>query len=430
MCITNKAEQMKRWDEHKVRNFFILITFFTAIVFASCVSQDAVNIETLASNVAQEPLPTLTVSQAALSLLSPVIAPTEASGTPTKVAGLIEFPISTPTAISSEIVPITSIPPQSLPILLATILPPNHSLRDNIWWSLDSKTIFYQNSPTQQAWAYDLASGQTTSISYLPRSIDELEVLLAPTFPVGAILFDVSPIHRYMLYKVPLSEPIPLDPPRFDNEMNPAYYYELWLRNEDQDMELGLVDNCFGGIRPPNWVADDHMAVVTTLFTPDVKPACMYDNWLVDIENLSVGPIAMPTEGAQGYTVEDISTDGKWLLLRDSQNYLFNTETGEKIAIPRANTDNSGIVELPNKPATFFLGLERTATILQEHIWYYHPTKEDSIELATIPGNIKGWWVSPNQKFFVFAVDNNYFGTTYSSITTGIWLMPLPQTNQ
>jgi hypothetical protein len=296
-----------------------------------------------------------------------------------------------------------------------------------MWWSLDSQTLFYQNPPTEEAWAYNLESGQTFSIPYTPRSVDELEPLLASTLPVGATLFDISPINRYILYKIPLLEPIPLDPPRFDNEMNPAYFYEFWLQNEGEHLKLGLIDQCFGRLRPPLWSASENIAIVTTHITPDAKPACMYDNWLVDMDKLSVGPVPVPTEGAYGYSVEDVSADRKWLLLRgNNQNYLFNAETGEQIAVPGADTSNAGLVELPGTPASLFLGLERTETILQDHIWYYDPTQNSSIHLAIIPGYIKGWLVSPNQKFLMLAVDNNYFGTTYDNITTGIWLMPLP----
>ncbi|MBK9051633.1 MAG: hypothetical protein IPL78_12150 [Chloroflexi bacterium] len=35
-----------------------------------------------------------------------------------------------------------------------------------MWWSPDSQTLFYQDPSTQEAWGYDLETGQ---ISHLPR---------------------------------------------------------------------------------------------------------------------------------------------------------------------------------------------------------------------------------------------------------------------
>lgn len=100
--------------------------------------------------------------------------------------------------------------------------------------------------------------------------------------------------------------------------------------------------------------------------------------------------------------------------------------TGEQIAIPGANTDDSGLVELPGIPASLFLGLERKFSVLQHYVWYYDPTQGSSTLLVTVPGIVKGWLVSPNQKFLMLAVDNHYYTTVYNDIITGIWLMELP----
>ncbi len=401
----------------------IFLSFLLIIVFVSCTQAGSVETTTPALTGILEPFPVVPVIETATSLPTAELMPFTVTPTVTELPAQA---ILTPTAIPTDLVLAT---PTPLPVSLTWIgdLSWYRSLRDNMWWSPDSQTLFYQDPSTQEAWGYDLETGQISSIPYAPRSVDELEPLFAPTLPVGAQLFDVSPTQRYALYKIRLSEPIPLDPPRYENDLNPAYFYELWLVKDDQHFKLGLIDNCFGTLRPPTWVADDHIGVVTTWGTPDAKPACMWDNWLVDVDNRTVGPMPVPTEGAYGYILEDISNDGRWLLLRGGgQNYLFDTGTGEQIAIPGANTDDSGLVELPGIPASLFLGLERKFSVLQHYIWYYDPTQGSSTLLVTVPGIVKGWLVSPNQKFLMLAVDNHYYTTVYDDVTTGIWLMELP----
>lgn len=403
----------------KLSHFIFLLAI---IAMVSCSSVNFANPTLPVLTATYESTPSMTFEGATVPSSPPVTVPTHPIATEQSILNMA-IPTSDPTIN-------VSITPTSAPISLTWIgnLYWPDSWRDNLWWSSDSQTFFFQDPSTQTAWSYDLDSGQIFSIPFTPRSVDKLAPLLEPALPAGAELFDISPTQRYILYKIRLSEPIPLDPPRYDNDMNPAYFYELWLQQDGQQIKLGLIDNCFGRIRPPNWVTDDHIAVVTTWGTPDVEPSCMHDNWLIDIANRTVAPIPVPTIGAEGYIIEDISTDGVWLLIRRDQNYLFSIETGKQFPIPGANTDDSGLVELAGTPASLFLGLERTYSKLEHHIWYYDPIQDRSILLTTISGIVRGWLIAPNQKFLILVVDNHYYTTVYDNVTPGIWLLDLPET--
>lgn len=261
----------------------------------------------------------------------------------------------------------------------------------------------------------------------MPRAFRELAPSIKTTLPEGASLYSVSPHNSNVLYKIPLPEPVPLDPPRFNDSFNPAYVFELWLQKDGQNFNLGLVDDCFGLLGPPIWSANENRAVVNTYGTPDMSRACMHFTWLIDIETPSVGTLSVPWESSRGYNVTDLSADGQLLLIHADVNYIYNLKTGEESAIPEADTDRAILVETDKRPTCLILKLEFSASTLQDHVWYCVPTEDGFIPLATIPGMISQWVVSPDKKLVAFTVKNDFPpGEFYEDVNPGIWLVTLP----
>lgn len=368
--------------------------------------------------------PTSTLSLVPIVIASPT--PTldqPAISTPTSTTTDVAFALPTDDALSTKQTVVE-------PILVATISPDpfrQSPLPENVWWSEDSQTLFYQNIETQQAWAYDVTTELSISIPYVPRSFRELAPEIKASLPENSSIFSISSRYDYVLYQTPLVKPLPLNPPRFDDSFNPAYTFELWLRKDGQNFNLGLVDDCFGLLGPPIWSANENRAVVNTHGTLDVSRACMHTSWLIDIETLSVGPMPVPWEGDKGYTIQDLSEDGHLLLVRADVNYFYNLETEEQQTILDTDTNRVLLIKSEEKPTCLILDLEFSTWILQDHIWHCTLGEGAPVPLATIPGMISQWNISPDKKLVAFLVKNDFPpGEFYEDVSPGIWLLTLP----
>lgn len=397
----------------KIRSILQVIFICFSLWLVACTAEKNGDIEPQTSlQPSRTPLPILITP-----IPSPTVTPSPLSVTlasPTIVLTAADIPTPTELTISLE------------PKLIATIQPhsdPNSRLPENVWWSEDSQTLFYQDIEARQAWAYDLSTQITTPIDYEPRSFRELAPQIEATLPENARLFSLSPSGQYILYRIRLPEPIPF-PENPNNEYPlPPYNYELWLRKDNQDFLLGLVDSSFGAVSPPIWSANENVAVVNAAGAPGIP--YIYASWLIDLETLSVGGLDTPWEGVvHFYSVRDLSADGNLLIVRANSNYFYERTTGEQWPIPGANTDNIFLIE-GESPKCLVLEAEVLNTILRTHLWYCEPVIGKTALIATIEGPVGRHAISPNERFIVFIV-TNIFGTQYRNIQEGIWLVTLP----
>lgn len=348
-----------------------------------------------------------------------VLPSTTQSSTPTAIDNMTQTPAATSTIVaadvSSELVQIATVEP---------VLSKHSSLPEAVWWSEDSQTVFYQDVEAQQAWAYDISSGTSTSIPYVLRTYSELAPQIEATLPENAELFNLSPSNQKILYRIPLPEPIPF-PDDPDNPDYPAYSYTLWLRADGQDFELGLIDSCFGVISPPKWSANENVAVVNTAGAPGYR--CLHSSWLIDLDALSVGPIDTPWEGVESlYSVRDLSANGDMILVRAKINYFYNRATKEQWSIPNVETDKAIFIGSELTPRCIYLESEFSDTFLKTHIRYCESIKNESFVLATFEGHIVDWVISPNRKFIALIAGEQDFLPGIEDMPVGIWLMALP----
>src|SRR5690606_34234655 len=131
------------------------------------------------------------------------------------------------------------------------------------------------------------------------------------TLPDNASIVSLSPHNHFVLYRLPLAEPIliPDDPfinPTPEVRLPNHYTAELWLHKEGQDFNLGLVDNCFASLFPPLWSVNEDIAIINTAGSPHIM--CLYSVWLVDLETLSLGPL--DSSWKENYRVLDLSENG------------------------------------------------------------------------------------------------------------------------
>lgn len=360
-------------------------------------------------------------------LATTVIEPSVATLTPESImtdtsvdtSGLATTTVtSTPETITTYI--------NSEPILIATIKPDSYSdssIPENIWWSEDSQTLFYQDIETQQAWAYDLFTGKTDVISYVPRSFRELKAQIEATLPENANLFSLSPSSENILYRVPLSESI-LNLEDSHTPNDPPYSYELWLRRNGQDFQLGLVDSCFGILGPAKWSANENIAIINTAGVPGMQ--CIHSSWLVDVDTLSVGALDTPWEGGENfYSVNDLSADGDLLLVRAEINYFYDRNSKEQVPVSNVDTANIILIDTSFSPSCLFLEKAFSDVFFRTHIWYCEPITGKMPIVATIETNIVDWIVSPNNEFIALIGGGQDILPELQELPSGIWLMDL-----
>jgi hypothetical protein len=252
--------------------------------------------------------------------------------------------------------------------------------------------------------------------------------LLRAQLPPSARFIGIAPSLSRLIYITPLPEPIPLDPPRFDNEFNPAYFGELWLFEDGQSTLLGLVDHCFGLLWDPLWSANDNRAVVSTFGTPDIEPACMHDVWLVDLEARTVGTLPVPPE-IDGFEAVDISADGNWVVLRhDWTCQILDLAAGQVTPFTERNPGQCILLWTEREPSLLTISAADRGQPRDTVLWHAAPLTAAPHVLATVPGEIYQWSLSPDQRNLALLVrgDNPTFGIVYSGAKPGLWLLRLP----
>jgi len=314
------------------------------------------------------------------------------------------------------------------------------STSNNLWWSDDSSTLFYQDEFLMNAWMYVLETGSSIPISYTGRSLDDIYVQVAPRMPDESVLYAASPQQQYLLFAVPLPALIPLTPPRFDDEtVNPAYVAELWAFRNDQIDYLGLVDYCFL-VSQPRWALHENKAVINAINISDVQRACMADIWIVDLDSFKVEPFQVTLAIDTEYVARDLSPDGSHMLISERgsnpKRYLFAFATGDFVELEYSIS----LTTLLEREGWFgfegqfaFIGQEiEYGTSINDYyvsIWYVESSNKEPTKLATFRGLVSQWSISPDQNHIAVVISSREAYRSDDSeldLDYGIWLITLP----
>ena len=344
----------------------------------------ACTVTEVSEHLPQEEITTIVTTRPLSSPIAsqPSSVPTETTTTTsTSVPTATDMPETTPTPAAT-----LTATPDYTPVLVATIEPAPYRrsfLPENVWWSEDSQTLYYQDIEAQEAWAYDLSTQSSTSIAYVPRSLRELEPQIQASLPENASIVSLSPENQFVLYRIPLAEPIPIpeDPtlnPTPEFKVPNSYTAELWLRKDGQDFNLGLVDTCFGLHAPPLWSTNENVVIVNGVGSDGI--ACLHPVWLIDLEALSLEPLDSPW--TENYEVLDLSANGDVFLVSphtDRLNYLYDSTTNERWGLDFGDPERDGtarmrLIESGQSQNCLIFELEFSDTILRDHLWYCEPT--------------------------------------------------------
>ena len=370
---------------------------------------------------------------------TPGVAVDVSSPVPTPVSATLSVPTRGPLATeegsgATGALFITQTESASSALLFVAELPPDPygstAQPSHIWWSEDSRTLFFQDVIKGQAWSYDLEGKTIVEIPYELRSSGGELVPGDRGLPAEAVIFSTSPSGRTILFGMPLPEPLTPDGQPAGDGDGPRFTSELWLHRDGTAHMLGLVDACFGFF-DALWTLDEHMAIVNGSGVPDMPYKCMYNAWLVNAENLTVGPLAVPRQEDDRFTVLDVSADGGHLALRRDVNTLYDVATQQETALAHVDTNRVSIVSNSEKVGLVFYEAVFSPSILHatgvvDEIQYINPVMSEGVQLGSVEGLVDQRVLSPDGAYLAFTTTNTFSGQAFEDVTPALWLMKLP----
>lgn len=359
--------------------------------------------------------------------------------TPTPVSVTLSVPTREPLATEvgsgkTGALDTAQIESASSALLFVAELPPNPydstPQPSHIWWSEDSRTLFFQDVIKGQAWSYDLEGKTIVEIPYELRSSAGEFVPGDRGLPAEAVIFSTSPSGHTIVFGIPLPEPTTPDGQPAGDGDGPRFTSELWLRRDGTAQMLGLVDACFGFF-DALWTLDEHLAIVNGSGVPDMPYECMYDAWLVNSEALAVGPLPVPWQGQDRFTVLDVSADGGHLALRRDVNTLYDVATQQETALAHVDTNRVSIVSNSEKVGLVFYEAVFSPSILHatgvvDEIQYIDPVMSERVQLGSVEGLVDQRVLSPDGAYLAFTTKNTFSGQAFGDVTPALWLMKLP----
>ncbi len=313
-------------------------------------------------------------------------------------------------------------------------LPPNPSgaspQPSHVWWSEDSTKLFFQDVISHEAWVYDLDEQTISPIPYEAHSWTEVLHQLSDIIPPEAIIFSISPSGRSVLFGTPLAEPIVSNASGADINDSPRFTYELWLSKNRERQSLGLVDSCFGYF-DAFWTRTDRYAFVNGGGVPDVPFECMYDVWVVDTEELTVGPMPVSWQGSDRFDVVDVLADGKYVALRKDVVYIHELATQHEVAFSAVDTNRLSLVFNEDALGLVFFEAVFTpsvldATTVNDEIYYIDAGLTAPVFLGSVEGIVDQRTVSPNGKRVALTTVNSFGGQEFANLKPGLWVLTVP----
>ena len=300
----------------------------------------------------------------------------------------------------------------------------------HVWWSEDSKMLFYQDVTSQQAWVYDLDSEMIRSITYQPRSEGEIAVQAAKILPPEATIISVSPSGQSILFGIPLADPIVPDSLDAEDAYTPRFTQELRLLRDGTVQPLGLVDSCFG-YSAALWTFAEDQAIMNGGSVPDMPHDCMHDAWLIDTENLAVGSLPVPWQADEEFSVLDVSPDGKYLALRKDVNSVYEIATQREVSFPAVDTGRTSLIIENDEIGLMFFEAAFTPSIsnpnaVHDNIYSVNLTRTVPRLLGSVEGLVNQRVLSPDGKTLAFTTINTFGGQKFENVQPGLWVLRLP----
>lgn len=250
-------------------------------------------------------------------------------------------PTRTPESPATPIPTETTLTTQSSPPLQNII---SESDIREIWWSPDSKTLFF-DTQFSGSFAYNLESGETAeSNSQIPSFATphpETLVQLPPYYRVH-----ISPSGNRALYStfVDIRPTATLDPDIEGGEIvSPRQDTEMWLSENGDSRPLGIIWQC--QLEDSFWSTDEQRVVLVEYGIP--MPICYDPNgdepqaWLIDLPQETTSPL-FPEAEFPPLQVYGFSPNGEQLL-----HGFFSDLTGANLHLLNVDTFTSKSLDAP-----------------------------------------------------------------------------------
>ncbi len=347
------------------------------------------------------------------------------------IANTFDSQFSNNDVLTPTIVPEEAGVYENTSIHISSIIPDrnwNSHTPENVWWSLDSQTLYFQDETNQQAWMYDVNSDTLEEMLYTPRSASEVAMQIV--LPSDASIYGISPQNNYILYTTPIAN-TSSPSSEANDDPKPIFSHELWTLIDGTPIGIGYVDVCFL-LHAPQWSSNENRAIVDTLITSDVPQPCMFNSWLIDLDTFEVGALPNFWVNEVPYRSFSLSLDGKYALIAEAgkdQDYLANLESGEIVAFP----NSTGGILIGNEPKFAsivnkfeFTGKDSLTDSYVSHLWLSDFESQETRLLTNLEGQVSQWLVSPNQEYVVIILSPiDGYRAIDKTVPSGIWLVRL-----
>lgn len=303
--------------------------------------------------------------------------------------------------------------PTQLPPLLQNVIS-NSDIRE-IWWSLDSKTIFFLTQ-FSGSFAYALESGRTTeSDSQIPSIATPHPETLAQLPPHYRA--HISPSGNRALYStqsviLPTTTPDPgveggeIVVPRQDTEM--------WLWENGAPRLLGIVRQCW--LEDSFWAPDEQRVVLVEFGIP--MPGCYDPNgdepqaWLIDLRQETMYPL-FPEAEFPPLQVYGFSPNGEQLLYG-----FFSDLTGANLHLLNLSAFTSQSLDAPVYDVIQWLSdQEILVSFRRETNNLFYPVgilNLETLEIAELTPTLTDTYIgnvalAPNQQWLALTTGENWF---------------------
>lgn len=290
-----------------------------------------------------------------------------------------------------------------------------------LWWSPDSKRVFFRDSTT--IWEYSVDSGFKKPLQELDqRTITPLAVFThspeaeaVTTSPSGHRAVFLIPVKSNM----PTSTPIPLTPveDRGEGMWEQMGLAEVWYWDSDSMVKLGEIENC---VQDYLWSRDENVVVARAIPVP--APCRETHAWLIDLRSLRIVSLFPKDTFGQLVTVLGISPNSRYLLYYfEDKAHIRDLESHDDMVLNIPSeaavrwVDNSHLLVSYKEDRRSVLGIYPIESQIVVPFFRF----EDFVSIRDMLPVIQE--VSPNGEWLALAMGHNHY------YVEAIWLIRIPK---
>jgi hypothetical protein len=294
-----------------------------------------------------------------------------------------------------------------------------------VWWSTDSKTLFYRHSG--EVWQYAISTGVSVLAEGESFSTPTPPLELRALIPPEAVEWRISPSGGLILYFVPVGPATPTAQPSATEEVVDGERWEdggnveLWALSDGDKRKLGEIAWC---VQDDIWSGDEKQVVLTSIGPP--ATCLQFYALLIDFDVMKIQAL-FPAEEHALVNIGDFSPDNRQLLYVEmlySGEAIWNsldlvTLDSQKIRLPPVSSpqwiNNQNLfVEFKREDVnSWAFGIYRVEKSMLDEVLIFASYPDLRGRYPIVPV------ISPDRQWVAFAVGESMYNAE------SIWVMKL-----